>query len=1365
LRLNTWEGILAQLQAIRESASEDGRIALLVELLVNLRLIGQDDCIPDLRLEKDDIEALYARLESETRLTFNAISQPSARLIYYAREVIKKLPVRQDAEDMIEQIRASAEAFEESRRSDDPLKGFAGDLRKEVHRRLSPRIIGNFLEPYLELVINGNPGPVMQAGYVALPGRFSAKDESPAFVALAQELLERLNYLWDYEDGNLAAVKRQLRQQMDLFDRCFLRKEMESFLDMLTPEDLAKPDSALDFVKRLSTFKYLLKEAFDEGRIALYDFLLLDLSIGKLVFLLANDVTNNHFAEVTPHNLRKALGIILEILGISIVKGLSITNPDRYRQELEELRTASVSDFIRTKRCLASICQELQNYLQSEIIDRMSGSLNRTLEFYEVPTSRLSSIKIRFFNNFIRRTLLHVLSEFTEKVVAAVEHELERQNDDRRLYAEQFPLDDRALRDPRSCIGATWREADEAARPLFGGKGNSILDMARLGLRVPPAFVLGFPLFSDSTLSGELDDSLVALIDENLAELERQSGRRLGYPDHPLLVSIRSGAPMSMPGVMATILNAGISPDVRRGIEGRRGSCLTTALYRRFLENCCAALDAISGPEKEPCENGNATPVGERELEERLVGLFGERFLTDPREQILRCIQLVYSSGGSRAVRAYSRTLATDVRIETAVTVQQLAFGNLNEKSLSGVVITRNPITGDDELFGEFKRQAQGEEVVMGSVHTEPISRLDPETADALEEGKRLLIDYYRQDLDLEFTVEDGTLYYLQARAAILGAFASLVADTDFLRRGIISLEHYRQRLDSLEMAFASVSLPRADFLSRQWNPPLTVGVPINGGVVSGTLVLTQERLKEAEARRESVVYFAHTTKPTDFAIMNGAQAIVTIYPGRTSHAAITAMSMNKPCIVGCDDVEIDYEKRTVLFRGAKSMILQEGERVTADGNTGAVYRGVAPISEFFLPLASVISAVNGCVDPEEAARVVQELIRTALADMRRSTHPRRRSLDDVGSLAGQNVLVRVDANVDVQDGRVTDERRILPLVPTLRTLLARGATPVVCSHLGDPGAIMDMRLSREELFRDYSLKPVADILARQFGGAFVFHESSVGASGLLVTRKDIVPGAVNLIENLRFATGEKDNDDSFARSLGLLSDGWFVNDAFNVCHRRHASITGVPRFVSHRLAGPLVVRDLSVLATLLDNPPRPFVAVFAGAELEAQLGVLASLLPRVDQLVIHLPTERVSGSLTPQFGLQALESAFRTFRSDYPNKVIIVRDDPADLVRCLDLAHSVLWSGPAKLAGYSGHAAAAAEGGAIPEAHIQALHRAIRRGSLVVVCSEDEKYLAASHGQRFHLSSGPRAFLEYLERLSLPGITALDPAKRHVGN
>lgn len=834
-----------------------------------------------------------------------------------------------------------------------------------------------------------------------------------------------------------------------------------------------------------------------------------------------------------------------------------------------------------------------------------------------------------------------------------------------------------------------------------------------------------------------------------------------------------------MPGVMATILNVGITPAVREGIEGRRGSGLTFSLYHRFLKNCAAALDALPGQEstRQGASSGQPTV---HELESRMAAAFGKGFLADPREQILRCIQLVYASRGSRAVRAYSRTLATDAQIETAVTVQQLAFGNLNDNSLSGVVITRNPITGDDELFGEFKRRAQGEEVVMGSAHTEPISNIAPCVAGELKDCKKLLVGHYRQDLDLEFTVEDGKLFLLQARSAKLGAFANLVADTDFLKHGLIGLGQYRERLEHLEMAWASVALSRADFRSRLWNPPLTVGVPINGGVVSGTLVLTEERLKEAEARRESVVYIAHTTKPTDFAIMNGAQAIVTIYPGRTSHAAITAMSMNKPCIVGCSDVEIDYGSRSVIFHAAGSVKLHEGERVTADGNTGAVYRGVAPISEFFLSLASVSAAIERCQTAPEAARIVQDLIRSEMTAMRRKTDPRRRTLDDAGSLAGQRVLVRVDANIDVHEGQVVDERRVLQIVPTLRILLDKGATLIVCSHLGDPGAALDAKLSREEIFRDYSLKPVAEILKSYFGDCLKFHEASVGASGLLVTGKDMEAGAINLLENLRFATGEKDNDEAFARSLAGLSDGWFVNDAFNVCQRRHASITGVPRFVAHKLAGPLVARELSVLATLLDAPERPFVAVFCGEELEAQFGVMAALLPRVDGLAIL--TERHTRSHSES---RATDSMIKAFLADYPDKVIVAATDslrvgsdktsasPSGSVRAIgppmtgllrlarrmDEARTILWSGPAGLASYSVDVDASAL--APPPVHEQALYRALRQPKLVVVLSEEEKQMTDIRSPGLHLSSGPRAFLEYLERLSLPGIMALDPSER----
>jgi len=1364
VRLNTWESILAQLKKVRDSEDEDDKIPLLMELLINLRLLGQDDRIPDLRVKKSDMEAIYAEIESTTRQALDSCRNPSSKLIYYAREVLKKLPVRQGAEEMIEQIRATAEAFEEERVEDDPMLGFAGDLRKEVHRRLSPRIIKSYLEPYLELVRNGNAEAMVRAGYVALPRFFDPEEESERFIDLAIELKARLTYLWDYESGDIATVKHQLEQNLDILERCFLKAEVIGFLGRLTAENLADPFLELDLLKRLASFKHFLKESHRESRIDLYDYLLLDLSLGRLVFLLANDLTNNHFAEVMPRNFREALGVLRELLNISSIKGLAVGDVEQHQEELDDLRESSMRNYLVAKKRLGAISNELQRYLQIEIIEKMSAALNHILEEYELPTSRLLAVKTRFFNNFIRRTQIHVLSEFSEKVTAAVDRELQRQADDMRLYAHLDQPGKQVKLGPKSYIASTWEKPDQRIRAALGGKGNSIIDMAGLGLKVPPAFVLGYPFFSSCWQEGLLGEDQIALIEKKLKELEEQSGRSLGDPEHPLILSVRSGAPHSMPGVMATILNVGLVPKVRAALEKRRGPHLVESIYKRFLKNCSAALALIEGSKT----HIKAFPDNETipTMEARLVERLGDEFLNNPGTQLLRCIGLVYESRGSHAARAFSRSLHASVKPETAVTVQKLVFGNLGPKSLSGVVITRNPITGDDELFGEFKAMAQGEEVVKASAGTEPISRLDPELSEKLVRGKRLLLSHYKQDLDIEFTVENGELYFLQARAARLGAFAQLVADTDLLSQSIIDLEEYRARIDRLEAAYSSAALPRADFLLRRWTPPISVGVPINGGVVSGTLVISMERLKEAEARRESVVYFANNTKPTDFDVMNLSHAIVTVYPGRTSHAAITAMSMNKPCIVGCGDIELDYDRKTVIFHGAGSLRLREGERVTADGNTGAVYRGVAPISDFFLPLASVSAAIGRCGTAAEAVIVVRDLIESELIRLKRETNLRRSGLDSIETFGGGNVLLRVDANVKIDQGRIDKQERLLQLLPTFEAILSRKGTPIVCSHLGDPGAEGDLRLSREELYENYSLQPVADLLSSLLGERFVFHTLSVASSGLLVGRKNLVPGKINMIENLRFASGEKDNDDAFARSLAELSDGWYVNDAFNVCHRRHASITSVARFVSRRVAGPLVVRELSILETIIEKTPRPFVAVFSGEELRAQFGVMSALLSRADRLVVIPPgeSEAVLSEGKEREALPHIDSLIGSLRESAAESLLIVgksaeerRKGLVHAVSCIGKAGGILWSGPARLDFLAG--AGAAKGRSPREVHQKALHRAIREGVFTVICSEKEKQYAGLNLPGLHISTGPSAFLEFLERLSLPGITALDPA------
>ncbi|GAB1431851.1 hypothetical protein MASR2M29_04760 [Spirochaetota bacterium] len=1338
-RLDNWERITGQLDMVSHAASEDEALDLLIELLLNLRLLGQDESIVDARTRSGDIEKTHSNLEKATRNALDSIKNPSPRFIYFAREVVKKLPVRGDSEDMIEQIRMLAEAFEEERSEDDPLRGFAGDLRKEVHRRLSPRIMGAYLKPYLALV-NGNPGPVMKAGYVALPSRFDIDDEDPAFIDLANELLERLSYLWDYQVGDLAAIKESLKQNIPLFERCFLRAEIEGFLQRLDPERLKESHVILEMLKRLTSFKQGLKQSYDEGRIGLYELILVDLSFGRLIFLLANDLTNNHYADISPKKFRSALLVLRELLNISTIKGLAIGDVERRQIELDELRESSSYDYIKAKRSIASISGQLQHFLQNDLIDKMGPYLNLVLDAYDVPTSRLSPIKTRFFNNFIRRTQIHVLSEFVEKIASAIDTELEQRNASMHLYSDYRPGPEHLSMGKNACSASTWAGASELARPFLGGKGNGLIDMASMGLNVPEAFVLGYPLFEDVEAlaysckkeNGGLSEGLTKLIKDLLLELENHCGKQLGDSTNPLLVSVRSGAPISMPGVMVTILNVGLVPGTIKALARRHGKAFTDVLYRRFLENTANAIGAWrndSGSFGQRLEKAMDSEKNHL-LETYLSDILGPDFFTDPMDQLLRCINLVYGSRVSSAVDDFAKTLATSIGSETAVTVQRMVFGNLDMDSLSAVVITRDPITGADELFGEFKQLAQGEEIVMGSSLTEPIGKLPPETKQELEVLKARLIARYRQDLDLEFTVESGRLFLLQTRAARLGAFAQLMADTDYLERGIINADEYRSRLDRIESSNAHIALPRADFKVRRWNPPLCIGVPINGGVVSGTLVLTEKRLEEAEKKRESVIFFAHTTKPTDFAIMNGSSAIVTIYPGRTSHAAITAMSINKPCIVGCSDAEIDMETKRVIFRAAGNQSVAEGERVTVDGNTGAVYRGIAPISEFYIPVKSLVEAAKS-ESTSEIVKKVRFLINEQLAGLSKETGIKRLGIENADFLDNRRVLVRVDGNVFITDGQVADRESVLRIIPSLEKLLEKGATPVVCSHLGDPGLYKGHEHSRESLYAAYSLKPVAEVLKSVLGDKLVFHPLSVATSGLLVRPENMVKGAINVIENLRFATGEKDNDEGFARSLAELGDGLYVNDAFNVSDRRHASIVGAPRYCEKRLAGLMVERELKVLDYLLEKAARPFVAVFRGTEAAAKFGVMAAILPRVDLLAT------AEGKTQPEPGSQAY-ALIKT----YP-QLLAAELPPALLAEAINDVGTILWIGPLNPYG---------------AADIETMLRsAAANGTKVVICHDSYRYKVPDEVTGIHYSSGPRAFLEYLERLSLPGITILD--------
>jgi phosphoglycerate kinase len=842
---------------------------------------------------------------------------------------------------------------------------------------------------------------------------------------------------------------------------------------------------------------------------------------------------------------------------------------------------------------------------------------------------------------------------------------------------------------------------------------------------------------------------------------------------------------------MSTILNVGITRDIMKVLRTSFGETFASSIYLRFLKNTLLALEI--GTSKE--ETGNvdeAIDVAENLVKEKL----GESFLSDPFEQLVGCIELVFASSRSQSVRDYLKELSIEVVYGTAVTIQQMVFGNKNSNCMSGVLFTRNPINGNDELFGEYREMTQGEDVVMGNIITRSITAIPSQIKDELVKYKNLLENELKHDLDIEFTVEDDRLYLLQTRRASISTYAKLVVDTDMMKKGIIGVDEFRKRIERMCASNAFISVPRVEEEFREWKPPISEGVPINHGITWGTLVLTPEKLEEIKANRENIIYFAQNTKPSDFYIINNSHGIVTVFPGRTSHAAITSITLNKPCIVGCANATINLENKTVTFKGGEAdIVLKEGELVTMDANSGYIYRGTVPLSNSFIKTHNILDTVKILDSNVEAAEKVEKIISEKIAILEKETGFKKRVVTSVprDQLHNKNVLVRVDLNVPLARGKITDATRIDAALPTIRYLLEAGATPILCSHLGEPDKQEKKGKSREEIYTEYSLKPVAEYLRGQFSD-LAFHEKSIASSGVLIKKEDIFKGRVNLIENLRFAIGEKENDAVFARGLAGLSDGIFVNDAFGTSHRSHASITGVTRHVAMKLAGVLVEKELRYLGSAISTPQRPFVGITGGSKISTKLGIIESLLQKIDLLIVgggigYTLLKATGFDVQKSLVEESMLETAKKLMDKYGDKIILPRDfvttDNFDFanqkvgnlernvktikdgwesfdigeesmnhaVEILEKSKTILWNGPIG-------AFEIKEGseGTIRMAH--ELARMADNGKIVIIGGGDSAAavkIAGVADRMTHVSTGGGASLEFLERLTLPGISVLD--------
>jgi pyruvate, orthophosphate dikinase len=500
-------------------------------------------------------------------------------------------------------------------------------------------------------------------------------------------------------------------------------------------------------------------------------------------------------------------------------------------------------------------------------------------------------------------------------------------------------------------------EDSEGGRELLGGKGIGLVEMTQLGIPVPA----GFTITTDACRAymaggGEVPDGLDPEVDEHIAALEERAGKRFGDPHDPLLVSVRSGAAVSMPGMMDTILNLGLNDVAVEGLARSTGNArFAFDSYRRLVQMYGEVVAGVDGhrfeqaltdlkAERGVTQDVDLTADDLRELVATFAQIYeaetGSSFAQDPAAQLQRAYRAVFDSWNAPRAQVYRRTYEIPDDLGTAVNVVQMVFGNRGESSCTGVCFTRDPSTGERRLYGEFLQNAQGEDVVAGIRTPEPIERmaeLMPEVFEELVETLDRLEAHYRELQDVEFTVEEGKLFLLQTRTGKRTARAALRVAAEMVEESLISRDEAVARIDPAQLD---------QLLHPMIDPAAEVEVVARGlnaspGAASGAIVLDADTAEERGKAGEDVILVRWETTPDDIHGLIQARGVLTSHGGMTSHAAVVARGMGKPCVAGCEGLAIDGASRTVTINGHE---LSEGDPLTIDGGDGRVIVGAVPL-------------------------------------------------------------------------------------------------------------------------------------------------------------------------------------------------------------------------------------------------------------------------------------------------------------------------------------------------------------------------------------------------------------------------------------
>ena len=526
---------------------------------------------------------------------------------------------------------------------------------------------------------------------------------------------------------------------------------------------------------------------------------------------------------------------------------------------------------------------------------------------------------------------------------------------------------------------------DMTQKDLLGGKGANLAEMVRIGLPVPPGFTIATTACRQYLHDGVFTQSLQDEIAANLAQLEKELGKTFGGAENPLLVSVRSGAKFSMPGMMETVLNVGITPEVAQSLAQTSGNPhFAWDSYRRFIEMYGKIVCDVHPEEfhkvqlrimaQFEVENIQSLPVeGLKALADGFIKAIeaatGEEFPTDPRQHLNRSIEAVFKSWNSERATLYRRRERIPSDLGTAVNIQSMVFGNLSEDSGTGVAFTRNPSTGEIGSYGDYLQKAQGEDVVAGirtPLSLDEFAALIPHVHAELERIMKLLENHYKDLCDIEFTVENGKLWILQTRVGKRTAEAAFRIALQFVDEGKITMDEALIRTTGDQLAM--LMFPQFDT-----DGPLNEiarGIPASPGAAVGEVVFDSKRAFDLSKAGRKVILVRRETSPDDLVGMVAAEGILTSRGGKTSHAAVVARGMGKTAICGTDSISVD--ERANLFTVGTHTVY-EGEVISIDGTTGAVYLGAVPVVA-----SSVTSYLEGrlSADTDEASPVVRAVHR-----------------------------------------------------------------------------------------------------------------------------------------------------------------------------------------------------------------------------------------------------------------------------------------------------------------------------------------------------------------------------------------------------